>query len=93
LAARAWRSREREQRERSDARDARIMGAMAWVFLEIVVALAIAVAIVWWTHARRTEARRRSGTLSRAQCRMRGTLSVKLGNARLEARASSATSW
>jgi hypothetical protein len=24
-------------------------GAMGWVFLEIIVALAIAVAIVWWT--------------------------------------------
>jgi hypothetical protein len=30
---------------------------MGWVFLEIVVALAIAVAIVWWTLPRKPRAR------------------------------------
>ena len=30
-------------------------GPMVWVFLEILVALAIAVAIVWWTIPKRTK--------------------------------------
>ena len=30
-------------------------GPMGWVFLEILVALAIAVAIVWWTIPKKTK--------------------------------------
>jgi uncharacterized membrane protein YccC len=33
---------------------------MGWVFLEVIVALAIAVAIVWWTFPKK-EARRDDG--------------------------------
>jgi hypothetical protein len=31
---------------------------MAWVFLEVLAALAIAIAIVWWTFPRKTKADR-----------------------------------
>jgi hypothetical protein len=36
---------------------ARSEAAMTWVFLEIAVALAIAVAIVWWTFPRKPRER------------------------------------
>jgi uncharacterized membrane protein YccC len=36
-------------------------GRMGWVFLEILVALAIAVAIVWWTIPKKTRRDDREG--------------------------------
>jgi hypothetical protein len=44
-----------------DARTARAERSLAWVFLEIVAALAIAVAIVWWTFPKKPKGRDEDG--------------------------------
>ena len=40
-----------------DARSTRVEAAVGWVFLEILAALAIAIAIVWWTFPKKPKGR------------------------------------
>ncbi len=69
---------------------------MEWIFLEALVALVLAVGIVWWTmgpKSRKRPPRRRRAALKARQCSTRGTDSVNTGISASNAWPSSAIIW